>query len=151
MIEDLNVKGMMKNKKLSRSIADVGWGEFRRQLEYKSKWHDSTILVADRFYPSSKLCSNCGWKASELQLSDRVFKCQECGLNIDRDQNAALNLQKYPIDYMEEYLYDLYLSTPDNDFSNVAVSYHETLNARVRLCQSSVLVHQTNDPGREVV
>lgn len=140
VIEDLNVKGMMKNKRLSRSIADVGWGEFRRQLDYKSKWYDSTILVANRFYPSSKLCSNCGWKDTQLQLSDRVFKCQGCGLNIDRDLNAALNLQKYPVDNMEEYLYDLYLSTPDNDFSNVAVSYHETLNVRVRSYQSPVLV-----------
>jgi putative transposase len=107
VIEDLNVKGMMKNKRLSRSIADVGWGEFRCQLDYKSKWYDSTILVADRFYPSSKLCSNCGWKYTLLQLSDRVFKCQKCGLKIDRDLNAAKNLQKYPVDNMEEYLYEL--------------------------------------------
>lgn len=94
VIEDLNVSGMMKNRKLSRSISDVGLFEFRRQLEYKGKWYNCEIVIADRFYPSSKVCSSCGKKKEDLALSDRVYSC-ECGLEIDRDLNASYNLMKY--------------------------------------------------------
>lgn len=92
VIEDLSVKGMMKNHRLARSIAEASFYEFRRQLEYKAAWYGKKVVVADRFYPSTKTCSRCGRK-KEMPLSQRVYKC-ECGLVIDRDVNAALNLCK---------------------------------------------------------
>ena len=90
-IEDLNVSGMVKNKKLSRAISDMGWGEFKRQLEYKTKLHGSNLITIDRFFPSSKMCSECGQIKDSLSLSERTFSC-ECGLKIDRDLNAAINI-----------------------------------------------------------
>jgi putative transposase len=92
VIEDLNVSGLMKNRRLARAIADVGFYEFRRQLEYKCQWYGSNLVVAPRTFPSSKLCSECGHKKSELSLSEREYHCEECGLRIDRNLNAALNL-----------------------------------------------------------
>ena len=91
-IEDLDVKGMMANRKLSRRIADQGFAEFRRQIEYKSQIYGTDVAVADRWFPSSKTCSSCGWEKDNLTLSDREFVCESCGLAIDRDHNAALNL-----------------------------------------------------------
>ncbi|RTK96782.1 MAG: transposase [Neisseriaceae bacterium] len=96
-IEDLNVSGMLKNRKLSRSIQDIGLFEFRRQLEYKGKWYGCEIIIADRFFPSSKSCSNCGWIKRDLNLKDRVFECDSCGLEIDRDLNASYNLESYTV------------------------------------------------------
>jgi putative transposase len=93
-IEDLNVKGMASNRKLSRHIMDQSFYEFRRQLEYKSSWYGSDLIVTDRFYPSSKLCSNCGIKKEDLKLSDREWIC-ECGATHDRDINAAINIERY--------------------------------------------------------
>lgn len=92
VIEDLNLKGMVKNRKLSQAISDVGFGEFRRQLEYKSKWYGSEVVVADRFFPSSKICSCCGNKKDILKLSERVYRCDVCGNKTDRDLNASKNL-----------------------------------------------------------
>jgi putative transposase len=92
VIENLCVSGMMKNRRLSRAIADVGFYEFRRQLEYKCQWYGSKLDVAKRTFPSSKRCSSCGHKKKELSLSEREYECEECGLMIDRDLNAALNL-----------------------------------------------------------
>jgi putative transposase len=92
VIEDLNVRGMMKNRKLSRAISDVGFFEFRRQIEYKSKWNGITVQVAPMFFPSSRLCSVCGTKNEELKLSDRVWICNNCESKLDRDLNAAINL-----------------------------------------------------------
>jgi putative transposase len=92
VIEDLCVSGMLKNRKLSRVIADVGFYEFRRQLEYKCEWYGSELVVAPRFYASSKRCSACGNIKREMTLSDRVYVCTECGLEMDRDLNAACNL-----------------------------------------------------------
>ncbi len=92
VIEDLNVSGMMRNRRLARAIADVGFYEFRRQLEYKCWWYGSQLAIASRTYPSSKLCSGCGHRKKELLLSEREYHCEECGLRIDRDLNAALNL-----------------------------------------------------------
>ena len=91
-IEDLNVKGMMKNKHLSKAIQQQKLYEFRRQLEYKCKWNNIELRVVDRFYPSSKLCHNCGCIKSDLKLSDRVYICS-CGYIEDRDYNASLNLR----------------------------------------------------------
>lgn len=92
VIEDLAVKNMVKNRKLSRAISDMGWGTFRRQLEYKSLIYDSLLIIADRWFPSSKMCSRCGCIKKDLKLSDRIFKCDNCGLEIDRDENSAINL-----------------------------------------------------------
>jgi len=94
VIEDLNVSGMMKNRCLSRAISDVGFHELRRQLEYKGGWYGCRVIVADRFFPSSKTCCECGQIRSDLTLSDRVYVCP-CGNEIDRDLNAAINLERY--------------------------------------------------------
>ena len=94
VLEDLNVKGMMNNHCLARAVSDVGMFEFRRMLEYKANWYGREIQYANTFYPSSKTCSNCGWKNDDLKLSDRIFKCQICHHEMDRDLNAALNLKK---------------------------------------------------------
>ena len=93
-IEDLNVKGMMKNKHLSKAVQQQCFGEFRRQIEYKSAWNNISVIIADRFFPSSKLCSCCGNIKKDLKLSDRIYKC-ECGNMIDRDYQASLNLKRY--------------------------------------------------------
>lgn len=94
VLEDLNVSGMMKNKCLSKAVQQQGFYEFRRQIGYKSVWNNISVIIADRFFPSSKLCSCCGNIKTDLKLSDRVYKC-ECGNVIDRDFQAALNLRKY--------------------------------------------------------
>ena len=94
-IEDLNVKGMMKNKHLSKTVQQQGFGEFRRQLEYKCAWNKIPLVIADRFFASSKLCSGCGTIKKDLKLSDRTYRCNQCGLVIDRDYQASLNLKKY--------------------------------------------------------
>jgi putative transposase len=91
-IEDLNVRGMMKNKHLSKAIAEQCFHEFRRQLEYKCKWNNIELRIVDRFYPSSKMCSECGAIDKELVLSDRTYICKECGVILDRDKNASINL-----------------------------------------------------------
>lgn len=93
-IEDLNVKGMMKNKHLSKAVQQQCFGEFRRQIQYKSVWNNIPVVIADRFFPSSKLCSCCGIIKKDLKLSDRIYKC-ECGNVIGRDYQASLNLKRY--------------------------------------------------------
>ena len=85
---------MQRNKRLALSVSDAGMGELRRQLTYKSEWYGSTLVVADRFYPSSKLCSGCGVIKDALSLSERVYYCDVCGLSLDRDENAAINLRR---------------------------------------------------------
>ncbi|NEO54419.1 MAG: IS200/IS605 family element transposase accessory protein TnpB [Okeania sp. SIO3B5] len=92
VIEDLNVSGMLANHKLAKSIADQGFYEFRRQLEYKCQWYGSELVV-DRFFPSSKTCSNCD-HIQDMPLNLRTYDCQSCGLSIDRDLNASINLRK---------------------------------------------------------
>jgi putative transposase len=94
VIEDLNVSGMLKNHHLAQAIGDVGFYEFRRQLTYKAAWYGCQVLLASRWEPSSKTCSGCGWVDEDLTLADRVFRCEQCGLILDRDLNAALNLSK---------------------------------------------------------
>ena len=93
-IEDLNVSGMMKNRHLSKAVQNQGFFEFRKQLEYKCNDSGIQLIVADRFYPSSKLCSCCGKIKKDLRLSDRTYKC-ECGNVIDRDFQASINLKAY--------------------------------------------------------
>jgi putative transposase len=92
VLEDLNVKGMMRNHRLARAISDMGFYEFRRQLEYKSMLYGNHVEVVDRFYPSSKKCSRCGEVKETLSLSERTYDCKHCQLKIDRDDNAARNL-----------------------------------------------------------
>jgi putative transposase len=90
--EDLNVAGMVRNRRLARCIAGAGFGEIRRQLGYKSAWNGGQLVLADRWYPSSKTCSGCGVVKAKLPLRTRVFRCEACGLVLDRDLNAARNL-----------------------------------------------------------
>lgn len=90
-IEDLNVKGMMTNHKLAKSIGNCGWGEFVRQLHYKADWYGRELITIDRFFPSSKICYHCGWINESLELKDREWACQ-CGKMINRDFNASLNI-----------------------------------------------------------
>jgi putative transposase len=112
VIEDLNVSGMLKNHSLARAISDLGLCELRRQLEYKGEWNDCLIMTADRFFPSSKTCSECGWVNEDLRLSDREWACLDCGCIHDRDHNAAVNLENWGV------------------HSLLAVSSTERLNAR---------------------
>ena len=121
-IEDLNVAGMMKNHHLARSVADASLGEFRRQLEYKVARSGAVLRVVDRWFPSSKTCSNCGVVKAKLSLAERVFHCDACGLSIDRDVNAAINIK-------------------------VAGSTPETLNARGEDVRRSDLVSGNADLG----
>jgi len=92
-VEDLSVKGMMKNRRLSKSFGDASLGEILRQLQYKSELAGCELVQADRGFPSSKLCSECGWKNADLQLGDREWVCEDCGCVHDRDLNAARNLE----------------------------------------------------------
>jgi putative transposase len=90
--EDLNVTGMLANRRLARAVADQGFGTARRMLSYKAAWNGGRLLIADRWYPSSKTCSACGWRKPSLTLAERTFTCEACGLVMDRDVNAARNL-----------------------------------------------------------
>ena len=94
VMEDLNIKGMMKNRHLSKAIAEQCFYEFIRQMEYKCAFYGIEFVQADKFYPSSKTCSCCGSIKKDLKLKDRVYKCN-CGLSIDRDLNASINLSNY--------------------------------------------------------
>lgn len=98
VLEDLNVRGMMKNHHLSKSIMCQKLYEFRRQIEYKAELYGIKVVIADRFYPSSKTCHNCGYIKKDLKLSDRVYRCSCCGNVVDRDINASINLANYNIE-----------------------------------------------------
>lgn len=99
VLEDLNVRGMVKNHCLAKTIQDAAWGEFRRQVDYKSRWNGIEMVLAPRFFPSSKTCSGCGNVRKKLTLDERTYICPVCGLEIDRDYNAALNLREWYIVY----------------------------------------------------
>jgi len=94
VIEDVHVKGMLANRRPARAISDVGFGMFRAQMDYKAKRYGTRLIVADRWYPSSRLCAVCGWKNEALALNDREWTCPECGTRHDRDRNAAINLRR---------------------------------------------------------
>jgi len=94
VIEDLNISGMIKNKHISRAINEAKFYEIRRQLTYKCQWNNIKLIIADRWFPSSKLCSGCGYKKDKLNLNERKYICEECGIVIDRDLNASINLKK---------------------------------------------------------
>lgn len=91
-IEDLNVKGMIKNRKLAKAIADASWYELTRQLEYKAQWNNRDLIKIDRWFPSSKTCNSCSFIKQDLKLSDRKWTCPQCGAVLDRDLNAAKNI-----------------------------------------------------------
>lgn len=97
VLEDLNIKGLIKNRHLSKSISGSKLYEFRRQVEYKAELYGIEVVIADRFYPSSKTCHVCGYVKKDLKLSDRTYRCEGCGLVIDRDINASINLARYQI------------------------------------------------------
>jgi len=94
VIEDLHVAGMMRNRRLARAIGDAGWTELSRQILYKAKWRGGEIVIADRWYPSSQICSRCDARNSGLTLADRIYTCG-CGHSLDRDLNAAANLARW--------------------------------------------------------
>ena len=94
-LEDLNIKGMMKNKHLSKAIQEQGLYDFKCKLSYKAEWNNIKIVDVPRFFPSSKTCSHCGSYKGDLKLSDRTYKCESCGMELDRDYNASLNLKQY--------------------------------------------------------
>ena len=96
-IENLNISGMVKNHCLAQAISDVSWSEFFRQLEYKCEWYGKTLLQIGQFEPSSKICSNCGAKNSELKLNMRKWTCQKCNTKHDRDVNAAINIKTFAL------------------------------------------------------
>lgn len=95
VVETLNIKGMLKNKHLAKSIRNQKLYEFKRQLKYKSELYNIVFIEVDTYYPSSKLCSSCGYKKTDLKLSERIYNCVECNLVMDRDLNASLNLSQY--------------------------------------------------------
>lgn len=92
VVEHLNVAGLLKNRRLARRLADASLGKLRRQLAYKTSWAGSALVEAERFFPSSKVCSGCGHVKAKLPLSEREYRCECCGLVLDRDLNAACNL-----------------------------------------------------------
>ncbi len=95
VVEDLDIKSMQKNKQLSKSVCDAGWGNFIRMVEYKTVWYGSSLIKAPKYYASSKICSCCLNRIDKLPLSVRVWSCQKCKCQHDRDINAAKNLLKF--------------------------------------------------------
>lgn len=95
VLEDLNVRGMMPNRHLAKAVQEQGFYEFRRQIEYKAAWTGLRVVIADRFYPSSKICIACGHMKKNLRLSERIYHCEHCGNEIDCDLRAAINLKRY--------------------------------------------------------
>lgn len=95
-LETLNIKGMVRNHSLAKSISDSGWGTFGRMCEYKAPWHGSAVLRISRFFPSSKACHICGLVNEGLTLADRAWTCEGCGTEHDRDHNAAINILNAP-------------------------------------------------------
>ena len=132
-MEDLNVKGMVKNHKLAESIQQMNFGNFRRMLEYKSKWYGRNIVFVDRFYPSSKTCNHCGYINKKLKLSDRQWYCSDCGKVIDRDYNAACNIRDEGIRIL------VGLSSPELTLVDLPLMDDPTRNS---LLKSNVRVRQ---------
>lgn len=132
VIEDLNVSGMSKNRKLASDILDGGFFEFRRQAAYKCNWYGSKLTVVDRFFPSSKTCSSCGEVKATLKLSERIFKCNACGHTQDRDANASYNLEQKAVSYTVSACGAL---NQQRIFDSADAMMHE-VNSKVQLCLS---------------
>jgi len=138
-IEDLNVKGMLKNHCLARAISDAGFGEFKRQLTYKSKLYGNTVVMVDRFYPSSKTCSVCGYKKETLSLSERDFHCECCGNIIDRDLNAAINILNEGLRILNKIGAVSPELTPMDKKALIDSDINETILAEVGISECSLL------------
>ncbi|MFW9903116.1 MAG: RNA-guided endonuclease InsQ/TnpB family protein [Candidatus Thorarchaeota archaeon] len=142
VIEDLYVKGLIKNKKQSRHWADLAHGAFQRLLKYKSRNYGALLVEADRWFPSSKLCSNCLRYHSNLTLKDRTFHCSFCGLTLDRDYNAALNLVHY---------FHCFILSQVTSHIPVAESSAETLNACEETVSPVSLQTRLDEAGRQAL
>jgi putative transposase len=133
IVEDLFVKGLMMNKKQSKYWQDLAHGEFQRMISYKTNWYGSCLIQVPRFFPSSKLCSNCLWYHIDLKLKDKIFVCSLCGLKIDRDLNAAHNLASY-----YQWYFPVIHASRNPSHRSVAASFPETLNACGELVRPGV-------------
>jgi putative transposase len=135
-IEDLNVSGMVKNHNLALSISDMGFGEFRRQLEYKAVLNGNTLIFVDRWFPSSKTCSGCGHIKETLLLSERKYVCEKCGMVIDRDLNAAINLRNYGLKQLRAVSPEV---TPVDKKALVFSNENETILVEAGISKCSVM------------
>ena len=126
--EDLNVKGMIKNRKLSKHIADASWGKFVTLLQYKCDWYGKELVKVNRFYPSSKTCSECGWINQELKLSDREWTCNSCGAIHDRDLNASKNILKEGLKIISAGTVDY----TDGDLNDASVKKHKSVKSEAQ-------------------
>lgn len=112
VMETLNIKGMMEEKKLSRNISDASWGLLTQMLEYKCKWYGRDLIKINKWYPSSKTCSKCGNVKKILLLSERTYKCEVCKTKIDRDLNAAINIKNTGLKIPEEFAEEKRITSP---------------------------------------
>lgn len=133
-VEDLNVKVMVKNRKLSKHISDAGWGNFVILLQYKCDWYGKELVKVDRFYPSSKTCGDCGWINQELKLSDRKWTCNSCGVIHDRDINASRNILKEGLRIISAGTVD----NTDGDPNKISVKKHKSVKSEAQLIASGV-------------
>ena len=133
-VEDLNVKGMIKNHKLSKHIADASWGNFVTLLQYKCDWYGKELVKVNRFYPSSKTCGECGWINQELKLSDREWTCKSCGVIHDRDVNASLNILKEGLKITSGGTLD----NADGDSNKTSVKKHKSVKSEAHPIGSAV-------------
>lgn len=133
-IEDLNVKGMLKNRKLSRKIHSVSWSKFIELLKQVAVKYGSVIEVVNRFFPSSKTCSHCYHVKDDLKLSDRVFYCDKCGLAIDRDLNAAINIKNYKSDELSDYKHGETINLVKKLFNFNTSCFSEVLISKIGKC-----------------
>ena len=127
-VEDLNVKGMIKNRKLSKHIADASWGKFVTLLQYKCDWYGKELVKVNRFYPSSKTCSECGWINQELKLLDREWTCNSCGAIHDRDLNASKNILKEGLKIISAGTVDY----TDGDLNDASVKKHKSVKSEAQ-------------------
>lgn len=127
-VEDLNVKGMVKNHKLSKHIADASWGNFVTLLQYKCDWYGKELVKVNRFYPSSKTCGDCGWINQELKLSDREWTCKSCGVVHDRDVNASRNILKEGLKIISGGTLD----NTDGDSNKTSVKKHKSVKSEAQ-------------------
>ena len=133
-IEDLNVKGMIKNHKLSKHIADASWGNFVTLLQYKCDWYGKELVKVNRFYPSSKTCGDCGWINQDLKLSDREWTCKSCGVIHDRDVNASKNILKEGLKNISAGTVDY----TDGDSNKTSVKKHKSVKSEAQPIGSAV-------------